>query len=995
MRFLLLIILSNLFVLCHGQLIDKYVYSTHYGIEQGLESPYVKDIFEDENGFIWLGTNNGIIRFDGYNFKTISKKKPLINEPYSGFTFRFFNIDNDLWHTGSTLCKMNINTHQWQTYSEYFDNGKKIKLTESFCVYKDQQSNLWLSTPYAGLCLFNKKLDRFESFKKENGEPYNWITAFFENENKELIFTESKGIYILKDKKVKEIITWPMKQNRDFRIHASWFENNRLWMNIDGLGFYMYDFLSRKWEQTQIQKNGKLEPLNDWNYFRIDPKEKINDTRKIINFSQLQLDLKNNVILEFIDKSECPSNLLIKYKTKDGNLWMGTTNGLYKFPRFNNHLQGILKSPSKDNLLCHYFDSSSNELYGINHYISSYLFIQNLKTGLTKKVDLKRSDMFPNFLFKINEVLFIVGKYSIFKFENNQIQLIHQIPIHNNRYVNYLYDYNKGKLLLSSTNNKFYIYDVNTHKCDSTVVDTQHITNYRCVARYLKNGHIIVAYALKNYLKEYDENGKYIRTIDLPKNTVDENGGISNICITPNESIWFEVNKKGVFELEYNSLKLHSYFQPTYFDMIECRELVFDNKNHIWAFSQEGIFKIHYLYKHVERVDKSLKVELDKVNFSLAQFVKGKIIYNSGSGSFIFQSLETPKEKAPYLFAEELKIMGQATNQNLFANNLIQLAPGENSFSFDFGVCFPKTEAQIKYFIKMEGYDNDWIPLSTPQVNYIGLSPGNYQLHIKAISINGDFSDSEKIFNVNIQPLWYQTNWFKILLVLFAVLLIYLISRWIIKSKLQKQKAENDKLLALEMQRNRIARDMHDDIGAGLSKIKYLSQAALDKTDTTELEKILILNKTNSDELVDKMNDIIWSLNNKEETLEELIIRMRSSFGEWINDLNKEFTFDCPEKIPHINLTEISKRNIYLSVKEALNNSVKYSNSNQFAIKIELKNTELIISIIDYGKGFDVEKMKFKGNGISNIYKRINELKGSVSILSNSNGTSIIYSIPI
>jgi signal transduction histidine kinase len=256
----------------------------------------------------------------------------------------------------------------------------------------------------------------------------------------------------------------------------------------------------------------------------------------------------------------------------------------------------------------------------------------------------------------------------------------------------------------------------------------------------------------------------------------------------------------------------------------------------------------------------------------------------------------------------------------------------------------------------------------------------------------GDYFNSN-IFRFNIATAWYKTVWFRLLVAAILLAIIFFIVRGYYMRKLQQQKALLEKEKALEAERQRIAADMHDDIGAGLSRIRYITASMKEGSHVNkeDMERILSL----SDESVEKMNEIIWSLNQGNQQLEELIYYTRSQCSEMANLAGMAFTFEIPENIPAITLGWKECRNIYLLVKEAVNNAIKHSGGTSIIIECSIGN-DLQFSVADNGKGFNPEAVKKTGNGFLNYKKRVEKLNGSYELVTaESQGAKLIFNIPI
>ena len=202
------------------------------------------------------------------------------------------------------------------------------------------------------------------------------------------------------------------------------------------------------------------------------------------------------------------------------------------------------------------------------------------------------------------------------------------------------------------------------------------------------------------------------------------------------------------------------------------------------------------------------------------------------------------------------------------------------------------------------------------------------------------------------------------------------------------QKEVLDKQLALEDERARIARDMHDDLGSGLTKIRYLSQVDLkDENAKSNMLKI----KTTASDLVDNMSEIIWAMKEENDSLEDLITYIKIYAVDYFELNNKNTTIIIPENIENRIVKGDTRRNLFLAIKETFHNIIKHAEAKNILVTIEI-NQNLFISIKDDGKGFN--EIKSTGNGIKNIKNRIKKINGQFEIQS-TNGTLVVFTIPI
>jgi signal transduction histidine kinase len=195
----------------------------------------------------------------------------------------------------------------------------------------------------------------------------------------------------------------------------------------------------------------------------------------------------------------------------------------------------------------------------------------------------------------------------------------------------------------------------------------------------------------------------------------------------------------------------------------------------------------------------------------------------------------------------------------------------------------------------------------------------------------------------------------------------------------------------LERERARISQDMHDDVGASLTRISILSDLARRKDDVTgETKQWLGQISDTSRSVMEEMSQIIWALNPKNDTLAGLVAYLRRFAYEFLEPTTVKCAFDLPENLPDVALSVEVRRNIYLVVREALHNVMKHSGATRVNLRLRIEDFRFKIFIKDDGKGFDPGKLKFPGNGLVNMRKRMSDIGGEILIKSEpGSGTEI------
>lgn len=216
----------------------------------------------------------------------------------------------------------------------------------------------------------------------------------------------------------------------------------------------------------------------------------------------------------------------------------------------------------------------------------------------------------------------------------------------------------------------------------------------------------------------------------------------------------------------------------------------------------------------------------------------------------------------------------------------------------------------------------------------------------------------------------------------------------VLKQEAKKQEYEKEiaVLRAQQDERIRISADMHDELGSGVTAIRLLSEIAMQKTKQqpmTEISKI----SNSANELMSKMNGIIWSMNPGNDTLSSTLAYIRSNASEYLTNLNMDYTITIPPDVPMIELSGVKRRNIFLVVKESLNNILKHANASNVKIIVSYTH-HLEIQIVDNGKGINKEKLNEFGNGLKNMQRRMENIGGTFTI-KTENGTTVILKLPM
>jgi signal transduction histidine kinase len=312
----------------------------------------------------------------------------------------------------------------------------------------------------------------------------------------------------------------------------------------------------------------------------------------------------------------------------------------------------------------------------------------------------------------------------------------------------------------------------------------------------------------------------------------------------------------------------------------------------------------------------------------------------------------------------------------------------DNQLQLDFvGLSFAPGNV-LRYQYKLEGADDDWsAPSEQRRVNYASLAPGRYRFLVRAANSDGSLSavPASVTFTI-LRPVW-QRGWFLTLAALAIGLGVYALYRYRV-----------ERLVEVERIRTRIATDLHDDIGSGLSQVSLLSEVIRRRVGHEEtVAEPLSTIATLSRDLVDSMGDIVWAINPRRDRLSDLTQRMRRFASDVLSAQDIEFSFNVPDPQHNIRLGPDMRRELFLIFKESINNIVRHSGCAAVEITFLVTDGALELTLRDDGRGFDPDSASAsEGNGLDNMRRRARKLGGQLLIRSSTGrGTEINLKAPL
>jgi signal transduction histidine kinase len=342
---------------------------------------------------------------------------------------------------------------------------------------------------------------------------------------------------------------------------------------------------------------------------------------------------------------------------------------------------------------------------------------------------------------------------------------------------------------------------------------------------------------------------------------------------------------------------------------------------------------------------------------------------------------EPPQPRQPpNIFITGLRVSGVPQSISVLGETaipLLELAADQQQVTVDFLGLGTNLGERLKYEYRF--VNSDWTPTAERTVDFANLASGEYKFEVRAQTADRIYSQPATVAFRIAAPLW-QRPWFiasALLLTALAIFLFY-------KNRLAR-------LLEMERMRTRIATDLHDDIGANLTRISLLSEVAKQKS-TNGSGNLLTSIADIARESVASMNDIVWAISPDHDSLLDLTRRMRQHAEEVFAFREIDLDFNA-SSASDLKLSVGVRRDVLLIFKEAVNNAAKHSDCSRVAIDFRCENSALRLSIADNGKGFDSAE-NYDGQGLRSMTRRAVALGGNFKIDSRD-GTTIRFELPL
>ena len=357
-----------------------------------------------------------------------------------------------------------------------------------------------------------------------------------------------------------------------------------------------------------------------------------------------------------------------------------------------------------------------------------------------------------------------------------------------------------------------------------------------------------------------------------------------------------------------------------------------------------------------------------------------------------------PRVTIDSVFVNETRVntetLRTATNQSL------TLRPGAERLEIQYSSLNIGDPLRGRFRYWLESYEKNWTETAEGRpVVYRKLQPGNYTFHVTASNEDGVWNETGTSLAIIVLPPFWKTWWFIGVTTLCVFGLVAGLVHYFSTQKLQRQLAVMRQQEALEKERARIARDIHDQVGASLTQVALLGELVeTDKDSPQEVQSHAQQISQTARETTRALDEIVWTVNPQNDTLEGLVNYICKNAQDYLAVAGVRYRFDLPAQLPAQSIAPDVRHNVFLASKEAVTNIVRHANATSVWIRLRVEGSSVILEIEDNGRGvagLDSNPAKTR-HGLKNMRKRMEDIGGSFSIGPGREGGALVrFTVPL
>ncbi len=967
--------------------------------KDGLPGNTVLSATRDHSGFMWFGTRQCVVRYDGATFQ------PYISPETNFVTGVVADHENNVWISSDRngICRIDAVSLQMECSPKTPEPD--IETTGFFFI--DKNNNGWYSDRDGvnRMDLKTRKTKHY-AFRKTM---YVWTKASFTEDADGNLWVIGRDNGLFRYDPAKDTLYCVFgadshevaPQEPVLLSDARAGENGILWIGSYNMGLIRYDTRNNIYEHYST---GRI--ANQVNALENGVDENGNSILWVGDNSGLGVfrpEQKRFYFFNDLLPNPYEVNAIVRDK-QDGIVWACTSDGIIKYNPSSNVIRtlwlpkGIVSFPVTVNVVLADIEYPNIVYLGLSHtgivewnkVTNEFTLIRYPDGGDTRWITQR-----PDRTLWIGTNRWNYKRPGIFVYDPEQERFISTaLSEQANRYFSVpffmygLFD-KQDRLWIGNSDEGIRILDFNTGKDTTPWPDAmQHslIQNNNLINDMLldTDGTILLG-TMQGIYRGDERAGNFL--LAEPEDIDDriQDRSVNSLLLDKQKNVWAarwgsltKTDREGKVSLVLTG-------EDGFVDR-QIAGLAEDHAGNIWAGNYEGLYCYHATSRKLKRFTVNDGLINNNTMGRIYTSRDGKELYvghQNGINIINVTRILRPVEN-PVLGISSFKIHGKEHFVDF--SKPIELAPDENAFSVDFIALNYRKHHDNEYAYYLEGFDREWNYSGTNhQAYYTNLNPGTYILHMKTGDVLGNWSPEASSIRIEVMPAYYETLWFKLLIIATIIALLYAFYRYRI-----------NQIIRLQHVRNRISADLHDELGSSLSGISIMGTLARKELAQTHPSASFIERMVEeTQQISSSLDDIVWNISPRNDALSSLIARMTRYASELFEAKQIHYNFAMPKHFEHIKLSMEQRRNFYLIFKESVNNLIKYSHCSNASVQVVVERRKLLMIIEDDGVGFNPEIPRDR-NGLLNLKARAASLKGTLNILSDTGkGTKLRLEFPI
>ena len=951
MKKLVLILITGLIGFISQVNAQTYPFIT-YSIQDGLSESVVNDLIQDDEGYIWFATGYGLNRFDGINFENFFEESGL---NHSKILSLYQSRDSRLWiGTGLGVNYMEGDSIYSPASLAALQNSEVIS------IFEDVEGHLWFGTNGDGVWHYidGKELVLYST---SQGLLSNQVRAIEESENGDLWFATRGGLTSLSDGNLRTYTAQdglPENRLRDIEIDKDgniWIATRNGVSRFDGINFENYGtengIRDPRIQTISVASDGSIwVGTEDGVSHLVDGKFK--------NYTVDQ-GLSNNIVYSSVIDVE-------------DNVWFGTFGG------------GVSQ------FLGNYFENFNTESGLSNDLVTSIaedgngqLWIATYGGGMMAKKE-TGFDYLNSGDGLLDDRIYHIGKDSRDRLWIGMRDGLAYIKDGNMKtFTENEFPFRKIRHVMEASNGDYWI----------STEDEGLIRFYQSGYEHFTQEEGLASNSTRRSVED-DEGNIWVATY----------GGVSKIGVDGiiNYSLQEGVPNNGVMSImkdQSGSIWISTFGGIAWFDGFRfvditdedglpgrvCYFISQDKNGYFWIGTNEGIARLNtqlFYSDDPNEQERSIQI-LTREQGLISDETNLGAVYEDEEGHFWFGTVEGVSHFNPDNYygnqvPPRVHILDFIASGDHYYQSGFELAHNQNFVEINFAGLNFTAPNQVIYEYRMNGgIDPGRQRTTSRSARYPSLPPGDYTFRVQARNSNGIWSEETAEISFTVNPPFWMNWWFLVAIAIAVFGVIYLFYR----------NYKISKMVDIERMRVRIASDLHDDVGASLTEIALQSDFLQASHAEPEFKKSLNQIGKQCRHVVTSLDDIVWSIDARNDTLGDLTDRMQDYIINVLEPRNFKVTYDFEELRMENKLPVSLKENLYLIFKEAVNNIAKYSNGNEVEVSMETNNGEYEFKIYDNG---DTGKgTKKTGHGLRNMEMRAKRI-GGIFNFEDENGFTVI-----